>query len=91
MITSKQEAIDQANIRVGEAATSLIAAIEQKIKTQWVQSSRIFVYPSELLSADIKYANRLAIIDTVVGLYKSAGWEAKYETSQRDGDWIELK
>jgi len=89
-ITTKEKATDRANIRVGEIATKLIGEIEKQLVTKWVPGDRITIWLRDLLGS-VDYPNKKAVINTILAMYESAGWEATYNSSQRDGDWIEIK
>ncbi len=91
-ITSKEKARDRANIRMGESFQNFIKYVEGKIATTYVEGHRVLIYPNDVAGyKHLPYEEQAAIRSTVLSMYRSQGWEAKYENSQRDGPWIELK
>lgn len=89
-ITSKQEAVDNATLRIEEASQSLIRIFEQKIRSEFLPDCSLIIY-LDAWGKGLDYNTRDAIRKVVMGLYEAEGWTVKFEDSQRDGSWIELK
>lgn len=91
-VTTKQEAIHFAAERQNKLVQRLIDETEKNIANKYVEDGRIIVYPDEIFhEPELTFEEKHNAIKTFLHLYNSNGWEAKYETSQRDGSWIEVK
>src|ERR1044072_3769211 len=95
-ITPKEQAVKLAKERDTLLVELLVKAIEERVRTRWspdTHFSRVLVYPDEVWHSEgiIEFDRRMAAVNTVVSMYNAAGWEARYNNSQRDGDWIEVK
>lgn len=90
-VTSKEKAGQFVLNRDTQLVESLINAIESKILTSWVPGGRVLVYPDVVFRKGLEYALKMNAIRTAQTLYENAGWSFKYNSSQRDGDWIEVK
>ena len=95
MVTSKERAQEIARARMSPGVKGLIEHIEKEIANKYTghgySGSRLIIYPHDVPAVKAETSSdRFTICHIVVGLYKANGWNAKYESHQRDGVWIEL-